>query len=284
MWRSKRPGRINAGSNTSGRLVEAIKIMPCLLSKPSSSINSWLRVCSRSSCPPPIPAKRRRPTASNSSIKIIAGEFFLAWSNKSRTRAAPTPTNISTNSEAEAEKNATPASPATALANRVLPVPGAPYKSTPLGNLPPNFWNFLGFFKNLITSSNSSLASSHPATSLNVTDCLDGSCILALLRAKFMALLPSLRCGRINTNHQKPMSNTIHMRLNRMFPIQLLSCSALNFIFPAASSSTSLGSSMRTVLNLANSPLSFLYNPLITPGATVKSDTSPTDTFCLKSE
>ena len=36
----------------------------------------------------------------------MAGEFFLAWSNKSRTRAAPTPTNISTNSEAEAEKNA----------------------------------------------------------------------------------------------------------------------------------------------------------------------------------
>ena len=33
---------------------------------------------------------------------------------------------IITNSEADALKNATPASPATALASRVLPVPGAP--------------------------------------------------------------------------------------------------------------------------------------------------------------
>ncbi len=31
------------------------------------STNSWLSVCSRSSCPPPIPAPRWRPTASISS-------------------------------------------------------------------------------------------------------------------------------------------------------------------------------------------------------------------------
>ena len=35
-------------------------------------------------------------------------------------------TNISTNSEAAMEKKGTPASPATALARRVLPVPGGP--------------------------------------------------------------------------------------------------------------------------------------------------------------
>ena len=51
----------------------------------------------------------------------------------SRTRAAPTPTNISTKSEPEIEKNGTFASPAIALANNVLPVPGGPTKSTPLG-------------------------------------------------------------------------------------------------------------------------------------------------------
>ena len=41
-------------------------------------------------------------------------------------RLAPTPTNISTKSEPEIEKNGTPASPATARAKRVLPVPGGP--------------------------------------------------------------------------------------------------------------------------------------------------------------
>ena len=39
---------------------------------------------------------------------------------------APTPTNISTKSEPEIEKNGTPASPATARASSVLPVPGGP--------------------------------------------------------------------------------------------------------------------------------------------------------------
>ena len=48
----------------------------------------------------------------------------LTFSNRSRTREAPTPTNSSTNSEAAQEKKGTPASPATALASRVLPVPG----------------------------------------------------------------------------------------------------------------------------------------------------------------
>ena len=57
---------------------------------------------------------------------MIAGAAFFAWSNRSRTRDAPTPTNISTKSEPLIEKNGTPASPATALASSVLPVPGGP--------------------------------------------------------------------------------------------------------------------------------------------------------------
>ena len=66
-------------------------------------------------------------------MKMIDGATFLAWSNRSRTRLAPTPTIASMNSEAEMEKNGTPASPATALASRVLPVPGGPESSTPRG-------------------------------------------------------------------------------------------------------------------------------------------------------
>ena len=80
-----------------------------------------------------MPAPRWRPTASISSIKTIAGALFLAFSKRSRTRDAPTPTNISTKSEPEIEKKGTSASPATALASKVLPVPGGPSRSTPAG-------------------------------------------------------------------------------------------------------------------------------------------------------
>lgn len=44
---------------------------------------------------------------------------------------------LSTNSAALIEKNGTPASPATAFASRVLPVPGAPTSSTHFGAAPP---------------------------------------------------------------------------------------------------------------------------------------------------
>jgi len=50
---------------------------------------------------------------------------------RSRIRLAPWPTKISSNSEPAAWKNGTPASPATARANRVLPVPGGPTSNTP---------------------------------------------------------------------------------------------------------------------------------------------------------
>src|ERR1700760_4811463 len=60
---------------------------PSFDSKPSISASNWLSVCSRSSCPPPSPAPRCRPTASISSIKIMQGAFFLPCSNKSRTDA-----------------------------------------------------------------------------------------------------------------------------------------------------------------------------------------------------
>ena len=140
--RSKRPGRRIAGSRISTRLVAAITMIPSLTPKPSISTRSWFSVCSLSSWPPPIPVPRCLATASISSIKIIQGACFFPSSNRSRTREAPTPTNISTKSEPEIEKNGTPASPATALAKSVLPVPGGPTRITPLGILAPTFVYF----------------------------------------------------------------------------------------------------------------------------------------------
>src|SRR6476659_4139678 len=137
-----------------------------------------------------MPAPRWRPTASISSMKMMHGQFCLACSNRSRTRLAPTPTNMSTKSEPEIEKNGTPASPATARASSVLPVPGGPNSRTPLGMRAPSAWNFLGFSRNSLISCNSSTASSTPATSLNVILGESTDIRLARLLPKLMTLLP----------------------------------------------------------------------------------------------
>ena len=75
--RSNRPGRSRAGSSTSGRLVAASTITDSVWLKPSISLRIWLSVCSRSSCRPPRPAPRMRPTASISSMNRIARRGLL---------------------------------------------------------------------------------------------------------------------------------------------------------------------------------------------------------------
>jgi hypothetical protein len=137
--RSKRPGRSSAESSTSGRFVAASTTTACELSKPSISVRIWSSVCSRSSFAPLTATEpwRERPIASSSSMKMIEGAASFAFANRSRTREAPTPTIASMNSEAEIEKKAACASPATARASSVLPVPGAPESSTPCGIRPP---------------------------------------------------------------------------------------------------------------------------------------------------
>ena len=215
-WRSKRPGRSSAGSRTSGRLVAATTITLVFVSKPSISTRIWFRVCSRSSCEPPRPAPRWRPTASISSTNTMHGLLRLAWSNRSRTRLAPTPTNISTNSEPEMEKNGTPASPATARASRVLPVPGGPTSSTPRGMRAPSELNFSGYLRNSTTSWSSVLASSTPATSANVTTVLLPRNIRARLLPNDMAWLLVPWAWRNMKKMNTPMSRTGISALSRM--------------------------------------------------------------------
>jgi hypothetical protein len=65
---------------------------------------------------------------------------------------------ISMNSLALDEMNATPLSPATARAMSVLPLPGGPTSSTPLGALAPLVRNFSGCRKKSTTSMSSTLA------------------------------------------------------------------------------------------------------------------------------
>src|SRR5699024_11510668 len=107
--------------------------------------------------------------STRSSINKMQCSYTFASLNSSHTRATQTPKNISTKSEPQRLKKGTSASPAVAFAKRVLPVPGGPTKSTPLGRVPPSLVNFFGLLRNSTTSSTSAFASSSPATSLKDT-------------------------------------------------------------------------------------------------------------------
>jgi hypothetical protein len=112
---------------------------------------------------------RERGTGAGAPMKTMEGAAARARRKRSRTRAAATPTNISTNSEPLAEKKGTPASPATALASSVLPVPGGPSRSTPLGSLAPATAKRASPVIMSITSWKARTAPSCPATSANIT-------------------------------------------------------------------------------------------------------------------
>mmetsp|Transcript_42002 Transcript_42002/g.125744 ORF Transcript_42002/g.125744 Transcript_42002/m.125744 type:complete len:216 (+) Transcript_42002:1834-2481(+) len=181
MVRSNRPGRRSALSKMSGRLVPASTTTPLVVAKPSISTSSWFSVFSRSSWPPIAPPRpRARPIASISSIKMMDGDWERAWANRSRTRAGPTPTNISIKSDPEMDRNGTLASPAVALASNVLPVPGGPTSSAPFGIFAPSSLYLSLFFRNSTNSMISRLASSQPATSLNLIRSLPFSSVLVL--------------------------------------------------------------------------------------------------------
>ena len=219
-WRSKRPGRSSAGSRMSARLVAATTMTPVLPSKPSISVSSWLRVCSRSSLPPPMPVPRDLPTASISSTKMMQGAFSLAFLKRSRTREAPTPTKTSTNSEPEMEKKGTPASPAMALASSVLPVPGGPTSRTPRGMRAPTEVKRSGRLRNSTTSTNSALASSTPATSSNLMPVLGSIWNLALDLPKAMGLPgppmpPPMPPWRRDSRKRPPTRRSGNARLDR---------------------------------------------------------------------
>jgi hypothetical protein len=138
-------------------------------------------------------------------MKMMQGACFLPWRKRSRTREAPTPTNISTKSEPEIEKNGTPASPATARASRVLPVPGGPTRSTPFGMRPPRRVNFFGSRRKAMISSSSAFDSSTPATSSKVTRCWFSVRSRARDLPKLMALPPPACIWRTK-NTQRPIS------------------------------------------------------------------------------
>ena len=151
------------------------------------------------------------------------GWFFLALSNRSRTRDAPTPTNISTKSEPEMEKNGTPASPATARARSVLPVPGGPTSSTPFGMRAPSSLYLFGRFKNSTISRSSSFSSSAPATSANVVRRFSSFICLTFALPKFIWFPAPPPPMRFIMNTQNATSSAIISNVGMRLTSQLVS-------------------------------------------------------------
>ena len=89
------------------------------------------------------------------------------------------------------EKKGTLASPATALASRVLPVPGGPTSRAPLGSLAPMERYFSGSWRKSTISPSSSLASSSPATSAKRMPVEEGTYTLAPELPPMPNIMPS---------------------------------------------------------------------------------------------
>ena len=175
-------------------------------------------------------------------MNTIAGAAAFACSNRSRTRAAPTPTNISTKSDPLIEKNGTPASPATARASSVLPVPGGPNRSTPRGIFAPIAWNLAGDWRYSLTSSSSSIASSTPATSANVVFGWSFDTVLCRLRPNCMTRPPP-PCERFITQSRTPAIRTTGRITVMSVLISVFgSCGSESYGTPASSSSFSSSS------------------------------------------
>mmetsp|Transcript_64602 Transcript_64602/g.104479 ORF Transcript_64602/g.104479 Transcript_64602/m.104479 type:complete len:245 (-) Transcript_64602:711-1445(-) len=134
---SIRPGRMSASSRMSRRFVAMSTLMLDADSNPSSwlSNSSIVRWISRS--PPDVESYLLVPTASISSMKTMDGACSSARRNISLTSFGPSPRYFWISSDPTIRKKVADVWFATALASNVLPVPGGPYRITPLGGLMP---------------------------------------------------------------------------------------------------------------------------------------------------
>mmetsp|Transcript_19896 Transcript_19896/g.59640 ORF Transcript_19896/g.59640 Transcript_19896/m.59640 type:complete len:277 (+) Transcript_19896:162-992(+) len=165
--RSRRPGRSRAGSRVSGRFVAMMIFTRPRSSKPSIWFRSSMRVrwISRSA---EVPCEKRLPPmASISSMKMMQGWCSFAYPNISRMMRALSPMYLSTMADATTFRKFAVMLCAMARARSVLPVPGGPYRSTPLGVLMPTRLKSSGFVRgSSMTSRIWRICSVSPPTSL----------------------------------------------------------------------------------------------------------------------
>ncbi len=182
------------------------------------------------------------------------------------------------------EKKGTPASPDTALARSVLPVPGEPINTTPLGMRAPSEMNFWGSLRNSTTSDSSCLASSTPATSSKVTVGFSPVNMRARLLPKDKAWLLLPCAWRI-----KKMKSTARKTKGRKLPRMashsphglggstwISVCSSFSSVTPKASrfSGRSTPSSLRDIIVVSSSKVTSSSFSLTTIDLTLPSLTS----------
>mmetsp|Transcript_3445 Transcript_3445/g.5379 ORF Transcript_3445/g.5379 Transcript_3445/m.5379 type:complete len:209 (-) Transcript_3445:236-862(-) len=128
-----------------------------------------------------VPSENREPPiASISSMNITHGWWSLAYPNISRMIRELSPMYLSTIADATTLRKVPLIFDARARARRVFPVPGGPYKRTPLGALMPTRIKSSGFVSgNSITSRNSRTCSLRPPISEKPTPA--ASCSLSML-------------------------------------------------------------------------------------------------------
>ena len=94
--------------------------------------SAWKVIHHRSnSLPPDPPPSLEEPMESISSMKMMEGACSRAMTKSSRTMRDPSPMYFCTSSDPDTLIKQHSVWWATARANRVLPVPGGPYRSTP---------------------------------------------------------------------------------------------------------------------------------------------------------
>ena len=117
------------------------------------------------------------------------------------------------------ERKPTPASPATALASRVLPVPGGPISSTPLGIRAPREMNRRGSWRNSTISWSSSFSSSAPATSPKRTFLSFSERVRVRAEPNFAirsAPMPPPWFRRMRKYHMPPISSAVSTQGSRI--------------------------------------------------------------------
>mmetsp|Transcript_43754 Transcript_43754/g.104031 ORF Transcript_43754/g.104031 Transcript_43754/m.104031 type:complete len:335 (+) Transcript_43754:1098-2102(+) len=148
--RSKRPKRRSAGSMELGRLVAAMTMMCARDLSPSMRVRSCETMRRSTS---PLTLSRLGAIESISSMKMIDGAFFSASVNALRRLSSDSPAIFDMISGPLMRKKKAPVSLATARAISVLPEPGGPNMSMPLGGLMPRDLKSCGWRSGSSTSS-----------------------------------------------------------------------------------------------------------------------------------
>ncbi len=166
---SNRPGRNRASSIISGLLVAPITTTPFRLWSPSISVRSWLTILSPT-WESPAPVDLLDATESSSSKNITQGLACLAFLNTSLMPFSDSPTHFDINSGPLILIKFALEFVATAFAIIVLPVPGGPCRSIPLGGTTSALLKRSACFKgHSIASPSSSFTEPRPPISSHLT-------------------------------------------------------------------------------------------------------------------